>query len=113
MLIRLDPTSEAPIYRQLTDSIRQQVDRQDLKPGDRLPSARDLGETLGINMHTVLKAYSELESRGYLEIRRGRGGVRVREPADIRVSARGLAEMAAGRGMTPEQVQRIIEEVWP
>jgi GntR family transcriptional regulator len=75
MLVRVDPGSEVPIFDQLAASIRAEAARGALKPGDRLPSARELAESLDINVHTVLHAYQELRDEGLVDLRRGRGAV--------------------------------------
>lgn len=63
-------------------------------------------------MHTVLKAYSELESRGLVEMRRGRAGVVVTEGADPRIFARQLVSLAKRQGMGRSDVKHLIDEVW-
>jgi len=112
MLLRLDPRSDSPIYLQIADAIASQIEKAALDIGDRLPSARSLGGSLGVNMHTVLKAYSELEGRGLVEMRRGRGGVVVSEAADAKVFARRLVGSAKRQGMKRDELVHLIEEVW-
>ncbi|HLO02579.1 MAG TPA: GntR family transcriptional regulator [Symbiobacteriaceae bacterium] len=73
MWFHLDPSSGLPIYRQLVDQVKQAVVGGVLKPGDRLPSVRDLAVDLAINPHTVAKAYQELEREGVITVRRGKG----------------------------------------
>jgi GntR family transcriptional regulator len=51
------------------------VVRGQLVPGDRLPAARELADSLDLNVHTVLKAYQQLRDEGLIELRRGRGAV--------------------------------------
>lgn len=75
MLIRIDPTSDEPVFAQLASSIRADVGAGRLKPGHRLPSAKDVAESLGVNLHTVLRSYQELRDEGLVDIRRGRGAV--------------------------------------
>lgn len=87
----VQPTSGVPIYRQLMDQIRAMVSGGRLKPGDRLPSVRQMAADLEVNMMTVSKAYARLEADGVLERERGLG-MRVSEP-----STRG----AAGAPKTP------------
>ncbi|WP_341954430.1 GntR family transcriptional regulator [Salinibacterium sp. TMP30] len=75
MLIRVDTASDVPLFEQLSASIRQGVLEGRLSTNERLPSARELAESLGINMHTVLRAYQELRDEGFIELRRGRGAI--------------------------------------
>ena len=69
----VQPTSGVPIYRQLMDQIRALAASGRLKPGDRLPSVRQMASDLQVNMMTVSKAYAKLESDGVLERERGLG----------------------------------------
>ncbi|MCI9889600.1 GntR family transcriptional regulator [Micrococcales bacterium 31B] len=75
MLFRIDTTAATPLYTQLAACIRNSVATGEASLGERLPSARDLADQLGINLHTVLRAYGELRDEGILEVRRGRGAV--------------------------------------
>jgi GntR family transcriptional regulator len=69
----VQPTSGVPIYRQLMDQVRSLVSSGRLKPGDRLPSVRQMAADLEVNMMTVSKAYARLEADGVLERERGLG----------------------------------------
>jgi GntR family transcriptional regulator len=62
-----------PIYVQIGQNVRRFLARGDLEPGEKLPSARDLAQTLGVNPNTVVHAYSRLENEGIIETRRGLG----------------------------------------
>jgi len=75
MLIRIDPDSDAPLFAQVASSVRADAATGRLRPGDRLPAARELASALGVNLHTVLRAYQQLRDEGLLELRRGRGAV--------------------------------------
>lgn len=66
MLIEIDRTSETPLYQQLRDQIVFGIARGALKPGEALPSVRALASDLGINLHTVNRAYAVLKSEGYV-----------------------------------------------
>lgn len=72
MLISIDEKNSQPIYQQLAGQIREQVSRGILKPGDELPSVRELSENLGINMHTARRAYLILRGQGIINLRLGR-----------------------------------------
>lgn len=69
----VQPTSGVPIYRQLMDQVRSLMASGRLKPGDRLPSVRQMAADLQVNMMTVSKAYARLEADGVLERERGLG----------------------------------------
>lgn len=73
MEFQVDPTTRAPIYRQLMDQIREAVARGRLKAGARLPSVRVLSRELIVNPNTIARVYSELEREGVLNTRPGLG----------------------------------------
>ncbi len=73
MIIKIEFDSEIPIYEQIKRQIIIGIANGDLEPGERLPSVRQLGEDLGINLHTVRKAYNILKEEGYLSIDRING----------------------------------------
>ncbi|MBV4419640.1 GntR family transcriptional regulator [Clostridium tyrobutyricum] len=75
MLIEIDFESDIPIYEQLKRQLIEGIASGDLKSGDNLPSVRHMAEDIGINLHTVNKAYNELKSEGYLNIDRRKGAV--------------------------------------
>ncbi len=112
MLVRLEPSSSHPIYLQIADSIAGHIESGSLEAGDRLPSARSLGAILNVNMHTVLKAYSELETRSVVEMRRGRGGVVVAPRSDLQVMAKALVSAAKRQRLDKTEVTRLVEEAW-
>ncbi|MDR1834168.1 MAG: GntR family transcriptional regulator [Propionibacteriaceae bacterium] len=76
MLLSIAPGSDVPIYLQLRHQIVDALVRGELREGDQLPSVRQLAVDLGINLHTVNKAYKVLEDEGYLSLQ-GRRGARV------------------------------------
>lgn len=75
MLIHLDPGSGRPLFEQLASGIRASIVDGRLADGERLPSARTLGDALDVNTHTVLHAYRVLRDEGLIELHRGRGAV--------------------------------------
>lgn len=76
MILRIDQTSPDPVYLQIRDQIVGAIARGELLPADRLPSVRALASDLGVNLHTVNKAYAVLRDEGYLFMR-GRSGATV------------------------------------
>ena len=75
MYITIDFNSDEAIYVQLCNQIIMQIATNEIKEGDNLPSVRELADTIGINMHTVNKAYSILRQEGYLTLDRRKGAV--------------------------------------
>ena len=73
MLLRIEPTSATPIYRQIADQIRDQVVSGQLKASQQMPSVRQLAEELAVNQNTILKVYNELCREGLLKMERGSG----------------------------------------
>lgn len=70
---RLDSQSGVPVYRQLIDQVTGGMASGALKPGDQLPTVRQVAVDLTINPNTVVRAYRELEIRGVLETQQGTG----------------------------------------
>ena len=69
MLISADPSDDQPIYRQIVDQLRQLLAAGTLRPGDPLPSVRQLAADLGVNLNTVAIAYRELAGEGLVKIK--------------------------------------------
>jgi len=114
------PSSGVPIYRQLIDQVEALVAGGRLRPGDTVPSVRQVAGALGINPMTVSKAWSRLEGEGVLERDRGRGMVvaapRDREAgglADRKAQVRPLVDQAVIRGLqlglTPAQLMAVVK----
>ena len=80
MLLKLDFSSDAPIYQQIRDQVVKAIASGQLVPGDKLPTIRTLAENAGINMMTASKAYQLLKTEGYITTGR-RDGAIVRIPA--------------------------------
>jgi GntR family transcriptional regulator len=111
VFIELDLQSDTPLYTQLADQLTEGIASGELKPGDPLPSIRRLAEDLGINLHTVNKAYNLLKQEGLLQVHRKTGvivqpdgmpGVTEAFEAKLRRQLRSLAAAAAVRGMAEE-----------
>jgi GntR family transcriptional regulator len=72
-LIHIDSRSSKPIYEQIIERIKENIIKGILKPGDKLPSVRELAAAITINPNTISKAYSELERTKAIEVIRGKG----------------------------------------
>ena len=119
--IHIDPRSGVPVYRQVIDQVKYYVSSETLKPGDQLPSVRDLAQRLSVNPTTVVKAYAELEHEGVIELRHGKGAfvTATREMFSdfeketvIRRLARQLVVESVQMGADQGLVERIVNEEW-
>jgi GntR family transcriptional regulator len=72
-VLKLDQRSGVPVYRQIIDQVLGGISAGSLKPGDQLPTVRQLAVDLAINPNTVVRAYRELEIRGVLATQQGTG----------------------------------------
>lgn len=75
MLLEIDLQSETPIYTQIAQQVIEGIAKGELIPGEPLPSVRSLAGDLGVNLHTVNKAYHILKQDGYVQINRKQGVV--------------------------------------
>ena len=75
MILNLDFNSDVPIYAQIKEQIINSIATGDLKLNESLPSVRNMAEEIGVNLHTVNKAYNLLKDEGYINIDRRKGAV--------------------------------------
>lgn len=75
MYINLDLEADEPIYTQLKNQIIAGIAKKEIVPGEGLPSVRSLAADIGINLHTVNKAYQQLKQEGFILIHRQKGVV--------------------------------------
>jgi GntR family transcriptional regulator len=115
MLIRLDPGSPTPLFEQVAAAVRADVLRARVSAGERLPSARELAESLEVNVHTVLRAYQLLRDEGLIDLRRGRGAVvtdRAREYAGLAELLPALVAEAKRLDLSPAALAALITEAY-
>ena len=114
MLMKVNSSSDQPLFEQLAASIRADAAAGRLQPGERLPTARDVAESLGVNVHTVLHAYQELRAEGLIELRRGRGAVVTEAAAPLAaLHSDVLALVTKGKalGLSPETLSAYVKEI--
>ncbi len=119
MLIEIDFNSPQAIYIQLRNQIVMEIAQDRLHDGDSLPSVRNLASILGVNMHTVNKAYSILREEGYLKLDRRKGAVvavqknkKKDEMEKINGNLRMLVAQAICKEITREEMTQIVEEMY-
>ncbi len=83
-LVSIDPRDKTPIYAQLERALRAAIATSRLRPGDQLPTVRQLAVELRINANTVARVYAELERASVIETRRGVGSFISATPAQAR-----------------------------
>jgi GntR family transcriptional regulator len=114
MLVRVDPSLPQPLFEQLAAAVRGSIVRGDIVAGERLPGARELAASLGVNVHTVLHGYQELRDQGLVELRRGRGAVvtsaAVPEAADLRSAIAAVHRAARKLGLGGDDLSTMIRE---
>ena len=109
----IDNKSGVPFYRQIIEQVKFAIGRGDLKPGEKLPTMRQLAVDLSINPNTVVRAYRELEIGGILDTHQGSGTFVSRREPDVdslertRMLDQILTELlarASGYGFTLDEV---------
>jgi DNA-binding transcriptional regulator YhcF (GntR family) len=114
MLVRVLANDDTPLYEQIASQLRRAIADGKVKAGDRLPPARELGESLDVHMHTVLRAYDELRQEGLVEMRRGRGVVVLGSSgARARLFELARAFVAEGmrQGLKLRELEKLLGEV--
>ncbi|MFD4367696.1 GntR family transcriptional regulator [Rhodococcus sp. NPDC058521] len=114
MLMRVDHGSGTPLGEQIAANVRAAFLRGEVKPGDRLPSARALADSVDVNLHTVLRAYATLRNEGLIELRRGRGAI-VRPDTSpshtaVEQAAKDYVREARSWGLSTQQMLHLVEE---
>ncbi|WIY00645.1 GntR family transcriptional regulator [Amycolatopsis mongoliensis] len=112
MLLRLDDRDTSPLHEKIAAGLRRALAAGEVAVGERLPAARELGASLGVNMHTVLRAYAQLADEGLVVMRRGRGVTVAAGPdrAGLHHRIRALVDEARRLGIEREELVTMIRE---
>ena len=117
--LNIDERSGVPVYRQVMDQIKYYVAGATLRPGDQIPSIRELAAALAVNPTTVVKAYTELERDGVIEKRHGKGAfiapdapslTNAEQEVALRRSAKQLAVEATQLHVSTPKVINVVRE---
>jgi|SRR5579863_141033 len=92
-LLRIDVVSGIPAYRQIVDGLRPLLVSGALRPGDPLPTVRQLALDLGVHFNTVAEAYRILAEEGWLDLKRRRGAVVLERPSPDRPDPSAVATL--------------------
>lgn len=118
MYIEIDFNSEEAIYIQLRNQIIMGIAASEIQEGESLPSVRQLAETVGINMHTVNKAYSVLKQEGYIQLDRRKGAVisldinKLEAIEKMRAQLRIVLARGLCKNISREEVHKLVDEIF-
>lgn len=118
MFIEIDFNSDEAIYVQLCNQIIIGIATQKIREGETLPSVRQLADNIGINMHTVNKAYTVLKQEGYVKVDRRRGAIiaididKLRDLSDLKDELMVLLAKSRCKNITKEEVHQLIDEIY-
>ena len=118
MLIKIDFQSDEALYIQLRNQIILGIATSTLHEGDVLPSVRQLAEDIGINMHTVNKAYSVLRQEGFVTIDRRRGAIvsldvdKLQALDEMQKNLRVLLAKGRCKNITRQEIHDMVEEIF-
>lgn len=118
MIITIDFDSNEAFYIQLCNQIICGIANEKIKEGDNLPSVRELADNIGINMHTVNKAYTILRQEGYLKVDRRKGAVisiradKYAALEELYDDLRILLAKAACKGVSSEEVHQLVDKIF-
>ena len=118
MLIEIDFNSDEAIYMQLRNRIIMGIATAEIQEGDSLPSVRQLADNIGINMHTVNKAYSVLKQEGFIRLDRRRGAVisldvnKIQALEDMKDQLRIILAKKKKKNITKDEVHELVEEIF-
>ena len=118
MIIEINFNSDEAIYMQLTNQIIMGIATSRLKDGDALPSVRQLADTIGINIHTVNKAYALLRQEGFVSIDRRRGAVicvdadKVKALEEMKEKLTVALARGSCKNVTRQEVHQLIDEIF-
>lgn len=118
MTIEIDFNSDEALYIQLRNQIIYGIATQQYHEGDALPSVRQLADEIGINMHTVNKAYTVLKQEGFIQLDRRRGAViavdvdKLEAIEDMRGKLKVILAKARCKNISREEVHELVDEIF-
>lgn len=118
MMIEIDFNSDEALYMQLRNQIILGIASAQFEEGEALPSVRQLADLIGINMHTVNKAYSVLKQEGFVQVDRRRGAVialngdKIRAMEEMQGQLQVILAKAKCKGISKEEVHALVDEIY-
>lgn len=118
MVIQIDFNSDEALYLQLRNQIIVGIATEQFREGDSLPSVRQLADTIGINMHTVNKAYTVLKQEGYVKVDRRKGAViavdidRMRTLEEVKKELQVILAKSSCKNISREEIHELIDQIY-
>ena len=118
MIIKIDFNSDEAIYMQITNQIIMGIAKRQICDGDQLPSIRNMADEIGINMHTVNKAYTVLRQAGYVKLDRRRGAIVSVDVDKIEAIEQNRKEMSVTQAkagcmhISKEEIHELVDEIY-
>lgn len=118
MIVEIDFNSEEALYIQLINQIIIGIATDQIREGDTLPSVRQLADNIGINMHTVNKAYSVLKQEGFLRVDRRRGAVialdtdKMRTISEMRRDLSVILARGVCKNVSREEIHNLVDSIY-
>ena len=118
MILRIDFNSDEAIYIQLCNQIILGIAMSDIQEGDSLPSVRQLADTVGVNMHTVNKAYHVLKREGYISLDKRRGAViavdvdKLQQLEVMKEQLRIVLARGRCKNISRQEVHELVDEIF-
>ena len=118
MIIEVDFNSDEAIYVQLCNQIIMGIATSVIHEGDSLPSVRQLADTVGVNMHTVNKAYNVLKQEGYISLDKRRGAVialnvdKLEQLEQMKQQLRIVLARGCCKNISRQEVHNLVDEIF-
>lgn len=118
MIIKIDFNSDEAIYMQLRNQIILGIAMNEFREGDSLPSVRTLAESIGINMHTVNKAYAVLRQEGFVKVDRRKGACisididKLEAMEELRQNLSVILAKAYCKGISSEEIHQMVDQIY-
>ena len=118
MWIEIDFNSDEALYLQIRNQIILGIATSRFREGEPLPSVRQMAETIGINMHTVNKAYTVLKQEGYVKVDRRRGAVisldidKIQASEELKRELRVILAKSSCKQITKEEVHELGDIIY-
>ncbi len=118
MIIEIDFNSEEALYIQLRNQIIIGIATSNIREGDSLPSVRQLADSIGINMHTVNKAYTVLKQEGFVKVDRRKGAIiaidydKLQDLVEIKRDLYVILAKCSCKNITRDEIHLLIDEIY-